>query len=261
MDFLLGGRLAGHYVIIFLQKNDRIAAANTCIFNVCHLRMLCGLFCSVCDSHHDCAQFPVKQRKFDPKRNVLATVRRRCYKCGHKAEAASINDRRVRHLYRICYSCCEELRLNPPPYNYLKNQRHKRKRCGRCIQGLAPKWSIQLQSVCRSWWSLAENSTSKSFILFLIIRTLGMSTKYLVPWKDRPNSGLPRIALFLGGTFVQRPPLRRGGPLFTCWHFHNFSLPARQPRWIIDKNNRVIERVCCSAAWFGWYCHVCKQQH
>ena len=120
MDLIVGERSKVHWIVVFLDKNDRIAVASTCSSHGHHLRMLCGCFCSVCEMFLDRAHFPMKQRKFHPKKNILGCLRRRCYKCGQKAEAASINDRRIRHLSRICYSCCEELRLNPPPYNYLK---------------------------------------------------------------------------------------------------------------------------------------------
>ena len=262
-------------IAVCLCKRDRIALASTCSSNGNILQLICSLFqCYVCDARLLYSNFPMKARVISVEQH---SRRRRCYSCGVKAEAENINRRRVHHTHDKCISCCEKLSLNPPPYNYLKNHRSRRHslRCGRCLRGLAPNWSVQLQRVCRSWKSLAgsgtetcksepdkrDGSLSSSQtrrVLFIVIQNLALSTKYRVPWSH--DSGLHKIALFLGRRFSQKHNWNGVMSCISDFSRH-FSLPKRQMKWKLDTNNKLIERVCCSPSWLGWYCHTCCRQY
>ena len=129
----------------------------------------------------------------------------RCYPCGSWHEAANLHTRRLRCLTRRCDICCEWLDVSPPPYNYMRNMKHKHSfmvRCNRCLHGRIPELASCLRQTCKHWRDLASG-TGNCRVLFLVIGNLSkacLASSY--PWKC--NSVLHDIVLSFGHEFVQR---------------------------------------------------------
>jgi len=217
----------------------------------CRVCMTAGLYLTA---------FPVSQRKFRLSTHGPIVYPWRCYQCGVKKEAESINHRRLRQYVQTCAVCCQFLYESPPPYSYMQNSRSKdprMRRCNRCLHGMPPKLSIELRLTCRDW----RYSASRSPVFFLFARNLTEATgPYRCTWRN--TVGLQGLVIFLGPKFT-RPygPMDRGMKTSCFIRRPELIIHPRPMKWIITPLNQVIHRVCCKPDWSGWFCHVCNHQH
>ena len=132
--------------------------------------------------------------------------------CGSREEENILKRRRQKYFTRPCVICCEFLHVSPPPYNYLRNMKHKHStllRCNRCLHGMIPESASHLRQTCKHWRDLASGNRSCR-VLFLVTKTLSNSSvtrRY--PWQF--SIILHELALFFGREFIQPCESRQSG--------------------------------------------------
>ncbi len=130
-----------------------------------------------------------------------------CIECARERDHAIRVTKRACVLLKSCGVCRMPLADSPPapPYvgeKYFRNSSHRHphgRRCQRCLARRAPPWSVALRTACVNWHEL-RNGDLNSQALYIVIRNLGCTTIYKVPW----SRGVDKIAIFLGSQYQAR---------------------------------------------------------
>jgi hypothetical protein len=241
--------------------------------------------CRVCQtSGLRLSAFPRVQRKFRLSTDSANVYPWRCYRCGVRQEAETINRRRLCMYDRKCAVCCDFLHASPPPYSYMQNCSRRRNmlyRCSRCLHGAPPSFSLALRGICLDWENMLHDSPQSLYdggdcsgVLFLVIKTLTEETRpYRCTWKtgvgcryDAHGEIVPLdlrgIIIFLGEKFT-RPYSRREHGIMTSDFIRDpdWTTQRRKIKWVLTGFNQVVHRTCCHPDWTGYFCNVCSHQH
>jgi hypothetical protein len=263
-----------------------IGCCNRKLFRIAR-SLLAHFRCRVCQTAGlRLRAFPRDQRKFRlfSKTNTSQVYPWRCYRCGVRQEAETINRRRLRMYDRKCAVCCDFLHASPPPYSYMQNCSRRRNmlyRCSRCLHGAPPSFSLALRGICLDWENMLHDSPQSLYdggdcsgVLFLVIKTLTEETRpYRCTWKtgvgcryDAHGEIVPLdlrgIIIFLGEKFT-RPYSRREHGIMTSDFIRDpdWTTQRRKIKWVLTGFNQVVHRTCCHPDSTGYFCNVCSHQH